>query len=159
MKEQFIQVILAFFGSIFPAILFNIDRRKIGWAGLCGALGWITYLLVIDQTGNPIPASFVGSFIVGCYSEAMARKMKTPAFEFLIPGIFPLVPGFTVYTALRFIVENNLTQASSKGILAIAVGGSIGFGVMLSTAIFKFVTKVRINRKRQISISGRTGKT
>ncbi len=159
MRGQILQVVLAFFGSIFPAILFNIDRRKIGWAGLCGALGWTAYLLVVGQTANPIAASFIGSFVVGCYSEAMARKMKTPAFEFLIPGIFPLVPGFTVYTALRLIVENDLSAASSKGILAIAVGGSIGFGIMLSTAIFKFITKIRKNRSRHISLFGKTGKT
>lgn len=144
--NQAIQVLIAFFGSIFPAILFNIDRRKIGWAGLCGALGWLTYLLVFNETGNPISATFIGAFIVGCYSEALARKQKTPAFEFLIPGIFPLVPGFTAYTALRYIVENNTSQAFSKGILAVAVGGSIGFGIMLSTTIFKFFTKIRSSR-------------
>ncbi len=142
-KTQIIQVVIAFFGSIFPAILFNIDRRKIGWAGLSGALGWLVYILVFNNTGNAISATFIGAVAVGCYSEALARRLKTPAFEFLIPGIFPLVPGFTAYTSLRYIVENNISQAFSKGILALAVGGSIGFGIMLSTAIFKFITKVR----------------
>jgi len=141
-----IQVVIAFFGSIFPAVLFNIDRRKIGWAGLSGALGWLVYILVFNNTGNAISATFIGAVAVGCYSESLARKLKTPAFEFLIPGIFPLVPGFTAYTSLRYIVENNISQALSKGILALAVGGSIGFGIMLSTAIFKFITKVRKTR-------------
>lgn len=144
--SQIIQVVIAFFGSIFPAILFNIDRRKIGWAGLSGALGWFIYLLVNNNVHNAIAATFVGAVVVGCYSEALARKLKTPAFEFLIPGIFPLVPGFTAYTALRHIVESNMSEAFSKGILALAVGGSIGFGIMLSTAIFKFITKVRKKR-------------
>jgi len=145
-KSQMIQVVIAFFGSIFPAVLFNIDRRKIGWAGLSGALGWLVYILVFNNTGNAISATFIGAVAVGCYSESLARKLKTPAFEFLIPGIFPLVPGFTAYTSLRYIVENNISQALSKGILALAVGGSIGFGIMLSTAIFKFITKVRKTR-------------
>ncbi|OPX44495.1 hypothetical protein CLHUN_14880 [Ruminiclostridium hungatei] len=144
--SQLIQVVIAFFGSIFPAVLFNIDRRKIGWAGLSGALGWLVYSLVFNNTGNAISATFIGAVAVGCYSESLARKLKTPAFEFLIPGIFPLVPGFTAYTSLRYIVENNISQALSKGILALAVGGSIGFGIMLSTAIFKFITKVRKTR-------------
>ncbi len=34
------QIILAFLGSIFPVILFNIDRKKIIWTGFCGSLGW-----------------------------------------------------------------------------------------------------------------------
>lgn len=143
MYKELIQIVLAFFGSIFPAILFNIDRKKIWWAGLCGALGWIVYLLIFSQTENPIPASFVGAIIVGVYSESMARKLKTPAFEFLIPGIFPLVPGFMAYTTLQYIVKNNLSLAFNKGTQTLAVAGAIGFGVMLSTAIFKFVTKLR----------------
>lgn len=147
-STQIIQVVIAFFGSIFPAVLFNIDRRKIGWAGLSGALGWFAYLLVFNGTENAVAATFVGAVAVGCYSESLARKIKTPAFEFLIPGIFPLVPGFTAYTALRYISENNMSQALSEGVLALAVGGSIGFGIMLSTAIFKFFTKLR---KRKFS--------
>jgi uncharacterized membrane protein YjjB (DUF3815 family) len=140
------KIILAFFGSIFPALLFNIDRKKIIWAGLCGALGWAAYLLVFSRTNNPIAAAFFGAIAVGVYSESLARIIKTPAFGFLIPGIFPLVPGFTAYTTLRFIVENNMPEALNKGIQTVAVGGSIGFGIMLSTAIFKFISRIR---KRQ----------
>jgi len=138
-----IQVILAFFGSVFPAILFNIDRKKILWAGLCGAIGWTVYLLIFYGTNSPITASFVGAIAVGVYSESLARILKTPAFGFLIPGIFPLVPGFTAYTTLRFIVESNFSEALNKGIQTLAVGGSIGFGIMLSTAIFKFISRIR----------------
>ncbi len=50
-------------------------------------------------------ASFVGAFMVGIYSEVMARKLKTPAMQFSIPGIFPLVPGITAYYAINSIVE------------------------------------------------------
>ncbi|MHB8064485.1 MAG: threonine/serine exporter family protein [Ruminiclostridium sp.] len=138
-----IQIILAFFGSIFPAILFNIDRKKILWAGLCGSIGWTVYLLIFNGTNSPIAASFAGAIAVGVYSESMARVFKTPAFGFLIPGIFPLVPGFTAYTTLRYIVESNFSEALNKGIQTIAVGGSIAFGIMLSTAIFKFISRLK----------------
>ena len=143
-----IKIILAFFGSIFPAILFNIDRRKIILAGLCGAIGWSVYQLVFYVEQSPIIASFFGAIAIGVYSELLARIIKTPAFGFLIPGIFPLVPGFMAYTTLRYIVENNLNAALNKGIQTIAVAGSIGFGIMLSTAMFKLIFK---QKKRQLS--------
>lgn len=136
-----LKIILAFFGSIFPAILFNIDRKKIILAGLCGAIGWTVYEAIFYFYQSPIIASFFGAIAVGIYSELLARIIKTPAFSFLIPGIFPLVPGFKAYTALKHIVQNNLSDALTTGILTLAVAGSIAFGIMLSTAMFKIVLK------------------
>jgi uncharacterized membrane protein YjjB (DUF3815 family) len=87
-------------------------------------------------------ASFAGSFAVGIYSELMARKLKTPANQFSIPGIFPLVPGISAYNTIRYIVEQNENAAYSKGTLTIAVAGAIAFGIMLSSTTFRFVSKV-----------------
>ncbi|WP_055666546.1 threonine/serine exporter family protein [Desnuesiella massiliensis] len=141
------QIILAFFGSIFPVILFNIDRKKIIWTGFCGAIGWTTYLIVYNYIPSSIMSSFVGALAVGVYSEIMARKLKTPAMEFSIPGIFPLVPGITAYKTVSEIVEQNYAAASSKGMQTIAVGGAIAFGIMLSSTTFRFISKLIKQRK------------
>ena len=136
------QILLAFWGSVFPVILFNIDRKKIIWAGFCGAIGWTTYLAVFNYNHSPIGASFAGSFAVGIYSEFMARKLKTPAIEFSIPGIFPLVPGITAYHTINYIVQKNYSEAASKGMQTLAMGGAIAFGIMLSSTVFPFISKV-----------------
>lgn len=141
------QIVLAFFGSIFPVILFNIDRKKIIWTGFCGAIGWATYLAVDNITKSPVMSSFAGALIVGIYSEIMARSLKTPAMEFSIPGIFPLVPGITAYKTVSYIVEQNYSEAFGKGIQTLAVGGAVGFGIMLSSTTFRFVTKLMRERK------------
>ena len=137
------QIVLAFFGSIFPVILFNIDRRKIIWTGFCGAIGWATYLVVFGIRGSSVLASFAGTFAVGIYSEFMARRLKTPAIQFSIPGMFPLVPGITAYNTVSCIVEQNYSLAYSKGMETLAVGGAIAFGIMLSSTTYRFITKVR----------------
>lgn len=132
-------IVLAFWGSVFPVILFNIDRKKIVWAGLCGAIGWLIYSLIYLKSNSEVMASFLGSLSVGLYSEFMARRLKTPASMFSIPGIFPLVPGITAYNTVRYIVENNPSEAFSKGMLTVAVGGAIGFGIMLSSTMVRFI--------------------
>jgi uncharacterized membrane protein YjjB (DUF3815 family) len=144
------QILLAFLGSIFPVILFNIDRKKIIWTGFCGAIGWAMYLTVYKYTFSPVSASFAGAFSVGVYSELMARKLKTPAVQFSIPGIFPLVPGITAYTTINNIVEQNYSLAYSKGMQTIAVGGAIAFGIMLSSTTFRFISKLMKREKLKI---------
>ncbi len=141
------QIVLAFFGSIFPVILFNIDRKKIIWTGFCGAIGWATYLAVYKYTVSPVSASFTGSFVVGVYSELMARKLRTPAVQFSIPGIFPLVPGITAFNTINYIVEQNYSAAYSKGMQTVAVAGAIAFGIMLSSTTFRFISKLMMSKK------------
>ena len=136
------QIILAFLGSIFPVILFNIDRKKIIWAGFCGAIGWATYISVYNLRDSVGMASFVGAFTVGIYSEFMARKLKTPAIQFSMPGMFPLVPGITAYKTINYIVEQSYSSAYFNGIQVIVAAGAIGFGIMLSTTTFRFISKL-----------------
>ena len=55
---------LAFLGSVFPVILFNIDRKKILWCGLAGALGWIAYSIFLTLTNSSVFASFFGATVL-----------------------------------------------------------------------------------------------
>lgn len=140
------QIILAFFASVCLVILFNIERKKLLWAGLCGSLGWIVYLLVFKYTNSPIMGSFAGAFVLGLYSEILAKKLKAPASEFSIPGMFPLVPGLSAYNTIKYFVENNNSMALEKGIQTISVGGAIGFGIMLSSATVRLVQRIFFSR-------------
>lgn len=142
------QVILAFFGSIFPVILFNIDRKKIIWTGFCGAFGWAAYLAVYNMYIPSITlASFSGAFAVGIYSEIMARLLKTPAIQFSIPGIFPLVPGLKAYLTIQAIVIQNYSDALTIGMQTVAAGGAIAFGIMFSATTARLIVKIVSSRK------------
>lgn len=141
------QIILAFFASVFLVVLFNIERKKLIWAGLCGSIGWVVYLLVFRYTNSPTMASFAGSFILGLYSEFMAKRFKAPASEFSIPGIFPLVPGLTAFNAVKLLVEKNNSEALSAVMLTISVGGAIGFGIMLSSTTVRLISKIFFSGK------------
>lgn len=136
------QIVLAFFGSIFPAILFNIDRKKLSQAGLCGAIGWTTYLLIYRYNHSFITGCFAGAFVVGIYSEFMSRKFKTPVVQFSIPGIFPLVPGITAYNTISSIAQHDYSAAYSKGIQTLASGGAIAFGIMFSSTTFRLLLRI-----------------
>lgn len=135
--------LLSFLGSIFPVILFNIDRKKIFWCGLAGGIGWIGYSLTLNQTDNSIIASFVGALIVNCYSELMARIIHTPASMFYIPGIFPLVPGILAYSSITSFLEKDYSSALNNGILTVAIGIAISFGIMISSSLIKSLSKIK----------------
>lgn len=135
--------LLSFLGSVFPVILFNIDRKKIIWCGLAGGLGWIAYSITLSQTSNSIIASFIGALIVNLYSELMARIIHTPASMFYIPGIFPLVPGILAYSSITSLLEKDYASALNNGILTVAIGVSISFAIMISSSIIKSISRIK----------------
>lgn len=136
------QILLAFFGSIFPAILFNIDRKKLIWAGISGALAWVVYLGVYTYTRGVVLGTFAGAFVVGIYSEIMARLIKAPGMQFSIPGIFPLVPGVMAYNTVIYVVEGNYDKAFVNATQTVVVAGAIAFGIMIAATTYRFFVKI-----------------
>lgn len=136
--------ILAFVGSIAPAIVLNIEKRSLLWAGLGGALGFFTAL-----SFNPhslvlsVPQIFIGTLVVGIYSEIMAIYLKAPSTVFCIPGIFPMVPGITAYQTVESLVDNKTQEAATFAVNTILKAFTIAFGIMIVTATFRFVRRVR----------------
>ena len=136
--------LLSFLGSVFSVILFNIDRKRIIWCGLAGGLGWIAYSITLNKKSNSVISSFVGALIVYLYSELMARIIHTPASMFYIPGIFPLVPGILAYSSITSFLEKDYASALNNGILTVAIGIAISFGIMISSSLIKSLSKLKI---------------
>lgn len=133
---------LSFFGSIAPAIVINIEKRILIWAGLGGSLGFlVAYAFNPGTTSFTISQIFIGTVVVGIYSELMARRMKAPTTVFLVPGIFPLVPGVTAYQTIQAAAQNRIQEATALGIETITKAFTIAFSMMLVTALFRFVKR------------------
>jgi uncharacterized membrane protein YjjB (DUF3815 family) len=137
------EIAMAFIGSFGFAIIFNIQRKKLIWAALSGALGWAAYIIVFNITHSVVFSTFIGAITVGVYSEIMARIIKIPASVFSIIGIVPLVPGITAYYTVLNIVEKNNAAALNKGIETIGTAGAIAFGIMLATGTFQILQKLK----------------
>ena len=80
---------------------------------------------------------------MGLYSEIAARVLKAPATVFSIPGILPLVPGIAAYEMIRFLERNELTRTVRKLTETVSGAGAIAFGIMLVTAVFRFLAGTR----------------
>lgn len=140
----FLLVILSFFGSVAPALVINIEKRLLLWAGLGGMLGYLAALLVDPASISfSISQIFAGTIVAGIYSEVMAKLLKAPSTVFVIPAIFPLVPGIAAYRTIQAFADNKVADAALMAIDTVSKAFSIAFGIMLVTALFRFVRKAR----------------
>lgn len=140
-----VRIMMAFVGSLCPAVLYNVDKKNLLWAGLSGTIGMLLndWLLVLYPEATLL-AIFLGTAAVAVYSETMARIRRTPSTIFSIPGIFPLVPGVDAYRTIQSLTENDYTGAIAFGVSTVAKASLIAFGILIVSAVFR---KLNLRRR------------
>ena len=75
---------------------------------------------------------------------------KCPITVFLISGIFPLIPGTSVYYPAYYIVMNDLNMALDKGMMALKLAFAIVLGIVFIVSIPREYFRVDYWKKRRV---------
>ena len=130
MQRFFSEIFAAGIGTVAFALIFHVPKQYYLRCGITGAAGWLVYLLC-KLFLDPIPAIFAATFAVVCISRFSAVQMRCPATIFLIAGIFPLVPGFSIYQTAYAIVTGATQTASSTGFFTLIVAIAMVLAILL----------------------------
>ena len=130
-----IQVVAAFLASSCYAISNQIPRFAILTAGLAGATGWLTHLLIMRLNNTSLLVTFLAAFVVGILSWGLARWQHSPITLYILPGILPLLPGLTIYKGMLYLAQNQPTEGMILLAQATFLGGSLAAGVALSNSL------------------------
>ncbi|NLW17736.1 MAG: threonine/serine exporter [Firmicutes bacterium] len=131
------QFIIAFIASTAWGVIFRAPHKRIALAGLTGALGWMGWLLAGALGLEIVGRTALGAFAVGISGEIIARLWHEPATVFLTPGIVPLVPGVTIYSAMQAFVVGDYTGGLSFITEALLAAGAIAGGLAVATAVVR----------------------
>lgn len=131
-----IQVIAAFFATLFFSIMFNVSRNQLIYCGFNGAIGWLVYLVSLSLN-SIVFSSFLGALTVSILAQVLAKIRKTPVTVFLISGIIPLVPGAILYKTIYYIVEEDYTMSNYYGIQSLQIAGAIAVAIILVSSMTK----------------------
>ena len=130
-----IEAIVAVFATISFAILFNAPRKEVIYCGLTGALAWTIYYGMTQDGVNSVLASLVASFGLTILARAFAVIRKSPVTMYLLPGIFPLVPGAGIYYTAYYLFIGNNEMSGFKGLETLEIAGAIVFGIIFGFGI------------------------
>ena len=112
-------------------------------AALGGVVCWGVYLLAGCATKSVFLQSFAASAATAVWSEVLARVKKTPAQQYLIIGLIPLVPGGTLYYAMSALVRQDWAQAQFYGYRVSAFVLGIAAGVSLTLSLLDMLLNAR----------------
>ena len=138
-------VAVAGFGTVL-----GVPRKFLLWAGIDGALGWMTYLLVFHSTSLVVFGSIVGAVVISTGAHICARIFKTPVTLFLIPANMTLVPGAGMYRIVYNILKSENGMANFYLLQTLQVAGVIALAIFIVNVIFSSVAALK-----KMTVAGR----
>ena len=144
--EITISVIASFGATVGSAIVFNTSKYNIVRAGIVASLGWFVYLLIKNTSPSLAVAYFAGAFVVALLSEVFAFIFKNPATVYLLPGLFPLVPGGGMFQTMEAAVSGNMENALSIGFSTLTAAGAIAIGIAVASSMAKILNRIAKER-------------
>lgn len=132
------EVLAAGIGTVAFSVLFTVPRKYYPLCGAGGGAGWLIYAILTYRGVEAAEATFLAAMAVAFLARIFAVVEKCPNTLFLIPGIFPLVPGAGVYWTSYYIVTEELERASHTGFMAFKAAAAIVLGIV---AVFEIPQK------------------
>ena len=129
------QFFLAGAGTLSFAILFACPKKSLPYCALVGAVGWLVYELAVMLGADSAAASLLAAIPLTALTRVFAVTQKTPVTVFLLSGIFPLVPGASIYYTAYYFIQNNNALALSHGINTFKIAVALAIGISLVLCI------------------------
>ncbi|GAA2092659.1 threonine/serine exporter family protein [Brevibacterium salitolerans] len=144
---QFLTTLVSLFAALLVAaggaIGMQASKRLLLPTSLIGLVGFGVMVLCLVAGLDGMVTSFLASTVVGILARPTALRLGAPATVVLIPGIYPLLSGLSIFTAAYTIVQPaegvNLSDGLSSLFSAIATNAALAvggvFGGFLATAL------------------------
>ena len=134
MKEILIQLLAACSGSFGVSMLMGMRKRYLFASALGGLLVWGVYLVAESRLHEIFLSTLLASAFAVLYAELLKKVFRCPATIFIVPGIFPLLPGGTLYYTMSHVVRRELEEGLACGLKTLAKALAIGMGISLVLA-------------------------
>ncbi len=130
-----LQFIISTLATISFAILFTAPKKEVVYCGITGAVGWIVYYALTQHSFHIVLASLIATFCLTILARCFAVIRKNPVTVYLLPGIFPLVPGAGIYYTAYYLFIGNTQMSGIKGLETLEIAGAIVFGIIFGFGI------------------------
>ena len=132
---NFLMVIFAvFIGTVAFSMLYGVPRNCYLSCAVTGCICWLTYSLLLSVCGTTL-SCFFAPLVVTVLARGLAVHKKCPVLVFMIPGIFPMIPGAGIYWTAYYLVMDQVGAALSTGYAAVKCAAALVLGIVLAFEI------------------------
>ena len=145
-----VQLIASFIGVVAVAISFEVPKKYIFIVGGVGSIAWITYLVCKYLNLPEILSYFISALVIAILSMILSKILNAVSTIFLIPSIFPIVPGIAMYKMIYYLINNDNNEAVHYLLQAIFIAAGIALAIFITESIkgAKVIRKEQINENK-----------
>lgn len=132
------------------AVLYSAPKRQLIYCALTGAIGWIIYLSLRRLGYSIIIYAFVSAFFLTLAARIFAIMNKTPVTVYMVPGIFPIVPGAGIYYTAYYFFLGRMSAFSRYANQTTKSALAISFGIIIAMAIPQSFFRAIFKKKSEI---------
>lgn len=145
MLHFIIQILAAYIITVTAAILVEAPKVLIFKTGICGAIGYGIYLLLLPIVSSVL-ATLLSCMTMSAIGQLFARWFKAPVTIFYIPSFFTLVPGAAIYRTAFYLIKGDSDLMSHYFIQTILIAGAIALGVFLVDSILEIYNNLKYKK-------------
>ena len=146
--DVIIKIIAGVISTIGFAIIFKLRVKHIPLAAFEGLVACVVYFVCLEFISDDLfIANMLASFATAGVAEICARIGKAPSTIFLLPGCIALVPGGTLYQAMRNLLIKDYDEFGAQLLITGKVAIAIGGGIIAVSIIRYFLNKLKSNNK------------
>lgn len=138
-----LQLLANFLCTTSFCILFSAPKSEWLFCGAVGTISWTIYAVIQQTSGHATLATLIATMLLTLLSRVLANARKKPGTIFLIPGIFPIVPGAGIYYTSYYLISGDMAAFSKEGIKTLEIAIAIALGIIFSSAVPERLFKVR----------------
>lgn len=132
-----INLLMSFVTAGAIAVAFRGPLRAVLASGCTGLIGYGVYVGMKAINSPELLAIFLGALAVGTAGELFARTLREPTLLFVIPGLFPLVPGIWAYNGMLSMARGDMTTAGQDLARTMFWAGALAAGLALPPALLR----------------------
>lgn len=145
-----IQLIACFIGVVAVSINFEVPKKYIFIVGVVGSIAWGTYLGCKYINLPDILSYFISALVVAILSMVLSKFLNVVSTMFLMPSIFPIVPGIAMYKTIYYLINNSHDEAIYYLLQAILIAAGIALAIFITESIkgIKIIRKDQLNENK-----------
>lgn len=129
--EAMMQFFAAAIGTFGFSVMFGVPKKYYIDCSVIGGAGWLLcWSLGHFWNAWSFLATLAATLFVTLASRLWAARRKSPATMFLLPSIFPLVPGVGIYRTVYYLIMDEMELSVENGRAAFAGAVAIVIGIM-----------------------------